>query len=247
MAAESRESGSATVGSIGWEVSTQNEETGRQRNLLVTDFDGTMTQQDFYECVVTQLLTPADLEPWHDYTAGKISHFEALQRIFAKIRTSESELLSVVAAMEFDKGAANSIGQLQSEGWQVTVVSNGCRWYIDRLLARAGIEIEVHSNPGEFSAESGLLLQLPTASPFFSEDMGISKAAVVADAVQSGRYEQVAFAGDGRPDIDAALLVKPELRFARGWLRDELLRRKETFRAFEVWSEIAEMLQGSGS
>ncbi len=214
-------------------------------NLLVTDFDGTMTQDDFYQCVVQQLLTPEDLSPWRDYTDGKLSHFEALRRIFAKIQTSEEELLAVVAGMGFDSNAADAITQLRTNGWHVTVVSNGCRWYIDHLLERDGIQVEVHSNPGDFLPESGLLLKLPSDSPYFSEEVGISKAKVVSEALKSGRYGQVAFAGDGRPDIEAALLVEPQFRFARAWLGEALSQRNEQFHRFEAWSEIAHMLQGS--
>ena len=53
--------------------------------VLVSDFDGTMTQRDFYACAVQYLLSPQDLEPWHAYTRHQITHFEALQRIFERI------------------------------------------------------------------------------------------------------------------------------------------------------------------
>jgi len=56
----------------------------------------------------------------------------------------------------------------------------------------------------------------------------------------------VAFAGDGRPDLEAALLVEPGLRFARGWLAKELGRRGEGFRPFERWAEVAGALIGEG-
>lgn len=210
--------------------------------LLVTDFDGTMARKDFYHRVVDQLLSPDDLSPWHDYAAGKITHFESLRRIFAKIRSSEEELLAVVATMQFDPRAKESILQLRAEGWEVKVVSNGCGWYIKRLFDQHGIDVQLHTNPGEFSPESGLQLRLPRESPFFSEDVGISKAAVVQDALQSGRYQEVAFAGDGRPDLEPALLLPPERRFARGWLADALSRRNEEFHAFDVWSEVADTL-----
>lgn len=212
------------------------------QRLFVTDFDGTMAQNDFYHCAVEQLLTPEDLSPWHDYTAGKITHFESLRRIFAKIRASEEELLRVVDSMRFDPRAADAIGRLRKSGWEVKVVSNGCAWYIERLFKQHGIEVELHTNPGDFSPEAGLQLRLPRESPFFSEEVGISKAAVVKGAIAGGRYQDVAFAGDGRPDLDPALLVSANHRFARGWLADALAERNESFHAFEVWSEIAGIL-----
>lgn len=215
-----------------------------QPKLLVTDFDGTMAQRDFYHCVVEELLSPEDLDPWRDYAAGKITHFESLRRIFAKIRASEAELLRVVAGMRFDVNAAKSIERLRVNDWEVKVVSNGCGWYIERLFDQYGIDVELHTNPGEFSPETGLELKLPKDSPYYSEEVGVSKAAVVQHALDTGVYDEVAFAGDGRPDLDPALLVAPHRRFARGWLAETLTSRGESFHAFEVWSEIAEHLCG---
>jgi hypothetical protein len=39
------------------------------------------------------------------------------------------------------------------------------------------------------------------------------------------------------------VLVRPERRFARGWLAEALRERSERFYLFERWSEIADQLQ----
>jgi len=212
-----------------------------ETKLLVTDFDGTMCRRDFYTCAVTHLLTPDDLTPWHDYTAGKITHFESLRRIFSRIRASDDQLSFIIREMQFDPNAADAIHRLRSSGWKLKVVSNGCDWYIKRLFHEHKIEVELHSNPGEFSAEAGLQMRLPRESPFFCEEVGISKAAVVQHAFDLG-YKDVAFAGDGRPDLEPALMVTPTRRFARGWLAETLTDRGEPFKAFKIWSEIADRL-----
>jgi 2-hydroxy-3-keto-5-methylthiopentenyl-1-phosphate phosphatase len=81
---------------------------------------------------------------------------------------------------------------------------------------------------------------LPVDSPFFSAPTGIDKPGVVRDALR--RTEHVAFAGDGRPDLEPALLVRPEYRFARGWLAEALTERGEAFHPFSRWSEVADKL-----
>jgi hypothetical protein len=43
------------------------------------------------------------------------------------------------------------------------------------------------------------------------------------------RSDRVAFAGDGRPDLKPALAVRPQSRFARGWLAEALSERSEKF------------------
>src|SRR4051794_34626000 len=68
--------------------------------VLVTDFDGTMTRRDFYKLAIERLLPPDTPDFWAEYRAGAITHFEALRRYFASIRSSEDEVLAVVACME---------------------------------------------------------------------------------------------------------------------------------------------------
>lgn len=204
---------------------------------LISDFDGTMTQHDFYSCAVQYLLSPEDLEPWNAYTRGEITHFEALRRIFERIRPEMPEMERVLAAMKFDTAAESAVQRLEGRGWNVVVVSNGCGWYIERLFRQHNLRLELHTNPGEYSPEHGLQMRLPTQSPFFAEEFGISKSAVVRDAMQT--CETVAFAGDGRPDLEPALMVRPELRFARGWLATELKSMGEPFQDYSTWSEIS--------
>jgi 2-hydroxy-3-keto-5-methylthiopentenyl-1-phosphate phosphatase len=84
-------------------------------------------------------------------------------------------------------------------------------------------------------------MSLPERTPFFSPTKGVNKAAIVQDALK--RSDLVAFAGDGRPDLRPAILVRPELRFARGWLAEALSERGEIFHPFECWSEIADRLR----
>jgi 2,3-diketo-5-methylthio-1-phosphopentane phosphatase len=208
--------------------------------VLVTDFDGTITRRDFFTCVVETLLTPEDLRPWHLYTAGEITHFEALRRIFASIRAEEADLDGVMASMEIDPDLPEAFSRLAGAGWEVVVVSNGCRWYIDRLLNDAGIAAPVLANPGRFDPDRGLIMELPESSPFFHPETGIDKRAVVEEHLRRGRM--VAFAGDGRPDAAPALLVPPDLRFARAWLADHLEAGDRRYRRFDRWSEISRML-----
>lgn len=208
--------------------------------VLITDFDGTITRRDFFTRVVETLLTPEDLGPWHLYTAGEITHFEALRRIFARIRAEESDLDEVLASMEIDPDLRSGFSRLEEAGWEVIVVSNGCRWYIDRLLATAGVAPPVLANPGRFEPERGLIMELPESSPFFSPETGIDKGAVVEEYLRRGAA--VAFAGDGRPDVAPALLVSPDRRFAREWLADHLETAGHRFRGFDRWSEISRML-----
>lgn len=208
--------------------------------ILVSDFDGTMTRHDFFKLAIESLLPAETPDHWSGYRDGTITHFEALRRYFAAIRKSEAEVLAVVERMELDPRLASAVNSLQHAGWRVVVVSAGCDWYIRRLLDAAGVDLEVHSNPGRFEPGRGLQMEMPTDSPFWSPSLGVDKAAVVRSFL--GKGLPVAFAGDGFPDVEPARLAPDELRFARGDLADVLRLEQRPFHSFENWSDIADRL-----
>ena len=149
------------------------------KNVLVSDFDGTMTRNDFFKLAIQQLLPSDGPDFWSEYRAGQITHFEALRRYFAEIRATEAQVLAVVDQMELDRGLPQAVADLRQAGWKVVVTSAGCDWYIRRLLAQAGVELEVHSNPGRFVPGLGLQMEMPVGSPYLSPTLGVDKAHVV--------------------------------------------------------------------
>lgn len=213
-----------------------NNDTVSTEGVLVSDFDGTITLFDFYDLVCRAFPEIAG-DFWAQYEAGKITHFDGLSRIFAGIRAPEERLLEIIGDMRIDPDVKPAVDLLRQNHWRVVVASAGCDWYIKRLLALKGVDIKVYANPGEYFPDKGLLMRLPEPSPFFSAELGVNKLAVVRDALKN--FKQVAFAGDGRPDLAPALLVLPRRRFAKSWLAKKLTELGEEFQPFEHWSEIA--------
>lgn len=209
-------------------------------SVLVSDFDGTMTRHDFFELVRRRWPGPPADDPWEQYVAGRLTHFQALARIFAAIPAAGTDLLKLVTQMELDADLPDAVGRLRAGGWEIVVASAGCEWYIRHLLRAARVDLSVHANPGRWVEGQGLQMSPPMDSPYFRAETGIDKVAVVRAALARGI--PVAFAGDGRPDWAAALLVSPARRFARGWLAEELTRHGESFHPFTRWSQIAEKL-----
>jgi 2-hydroxy-3-keto-5-methylthiopentenyl-1-phosphate phosphatase len=160
---------------------------------------------------------------------------------FAFAPTEEQQLEELLAASQADPNLGASAALLQRAGWELWVVSAGSSWYVERVLRRAGVAATVYSNPGRLENGRGLVLEkLDPSSPYHSPSVGVDKSAVVRHALHVA--EAVAFAGDGPPDLQPALLVLPELRFARGFLADALRERGEVFRPFARWSQIASEL-----
>lgn len=209
--------------------------------VLVTDFDGTVTKHDFYNLVAEELLTPAALRPWSDYLARKITHFEAMRRIYAAIRAPEERLMRVLRDMQPDPELARYAAELKRAGWHVAVASAGCRWYIDIILKNAGVEnFEVNASPGLYHPGGPLELSPPTGSPFYSPENGIDKAGIVRHHLDRGAV--VAYAGDSFTDLEAALLVPDALRFGTAVLRERLREMNERVNNFNRWGEVAAAL-----
>jgi 2-hydroxy-3-keto-5-methylthiopentenyl-1-phosphate phosphatase len=212
--------------------------------VLVSDFDGTMTRHDFYKLATESLLPPSTPDYWGEYRSGRVTHFEALRSYFAAIRASENEVLAVAKQMELDVNLSTAVDSLRRAGWSVVITSAGCDWYIRRLLAIAGVDVEIHANPGRFQAGKGLLMEMPTGSAYWSPTLGVDKARVVRRCLTDG--QTVAFAGDGFPDAEAARLVPADLCFARGDLAAVLRSENLQFHPFESWSDIADTLLHRG-
>jgi 2,3-diketo-5-methylthio-1-phosphopentane phosphatase len=219
-----------------------------ERNCLVSDFDGTFTKREFYELVIERH-PPGDIGHfWEAYAAGRITHFDALAGIFARIRCSEEELRALTGAMQPDARSAEALRTLAAAGWDVVLVSNGCEWYIEQVLARlglidAGLAPPVYACPGHFIEGRGLIMERPPRSEWFRAGYGVDKRLLVEHLQR--RYERVAFAGNGSPDREAALAVAPELRFARGWLARRFTADGVPFQRFDGWAEVAGALAGA--
>jgi 2-hydroxy-3-keto-5-methylthiopentenyl-1-phosphate phosphatase len=212
-----------------------------QRRIFVTDFDGTITERDIYLLIAERYLPAGTPEYFGEYRAGRMSHFEAMRSYLSQGPDEPEAWEELMDAAGADPELGPAIGRLQDAGWEVVIASAGSTWYIERILERAGVKgVALYGNPGSLRAGKGLWIDEPTGARFFSETVGVDKQAIVKDAL--ARAEVVAFAGDGPPDVPSALLVKPELRFARGWLAGELQRRGEPFQEYRVWSEVAARL-----
>lgn len=215
---------------------------GNNCKILVTDFDGTLTQRDVYLLIADRLLGPDTPDFWAEYRAGRITHFEALRGYLAAATAGEQALRSLLPEAQLEPNLAAVLADLRAGGWDVVVVSAGCGWYIDRILADAGVSLPIVANPGRIREDGRLWMELPTDSPYFSPTVGVDKSAVVR--AYQAKAQLVAFAGDGPPDLGPALLVPRDLRFARAGslLANMLDDRAVSYQAFHHWTDVARTL-----
>jgi len=173
--------------------------------VLISDFDGTISKEDFFNMTVERLLTPQDLQPWQDYLDKKITHAEALGRIFSKVRISQSEMDSFIRGIEIDPEFQNTLKLCKKLKIPVYICSAGMDYYILKRIPKEikKYNITLLANTGKYCPDTGFTLIPPSKDyPFYDKGTGVSKEALVKYLKKQGFF--TVYAGDGIPDLKAA-------------------------------------------
>ena len=172
---------------------------------LVSDFDGTISDDDFFYYASDRYLGKEALAPWDEYMQGKKAHFVALAEIYGSLRVDKAEMDAFIRKIRVDphfEAVADYCAQKQIP---LYICSAGCDYYINVRIGNLidKYKIKVISNHGEYSTEKGLHLTPPAKdSPFYDSNIGVNKASIVK-YLQNLGYK-VVFCGDGMPDLRAA-------------------------------------------
>lgn len=207
---------------------------------LFTDFDGTISEDDFFWYVADSYFDKSALEPWNKYLRGELTHLEAMNAIFSQIRLPETELLAFIDTIRIDPEFAATAELCRHKGIPVYIASAGCDYYINRLLGSviAANNIRLVTNHGVYSPHTGLVMHPPADSPFYDPEVGISKAKVV-DLLHDQGY-RVVMAGDGPPDFPAA--EKADEVFAKKILLEKCLQANIKTRTFNTFKDVYNFL-----
>lgn len=207
----------------------------KQKTAFVSDFDGTITQDDFFTYTANAYFDEQALAPWRDYLAGRKTHFNALKEMFAQIHVPEKELEQLVDGIHADPHLDDVWALCREKNIPLFVCSAGNDYYIKRILGDqiSKYKITVISNSGTYNSENGLVMTAPEkSSPFYDENVGISKYKLVKKLKDEGYF--VIFAGDGPPDFEPAKIA--DVVFARKMLLDKCRAagiKTENFDSFE--------------
>lgn len=216
------------------------------KKALVSDFDGTISKEDFFNYVIDNHLSPEDIRPWKDYEAGKITHVEGLRQIFSKISMTEKELKDFILTLPIEDHFLETLNYCNNKNIDFYVVSAGADYYIKFIFENLNIlnKLKLISNPSVYEKNGGIkILPSDKTSAFYSEDYGISKKIAVESIKQ--KYDKVIFAGDGTPDFEAAKLA--DTVFARSTLLKLCNQNHIKTEKFESYNNILEYLKNDKS
>ncbi|EKE04777.1 MAG: YkrX [uncultured bacterium] len=216
-----------------------------RQKVLISDFDGTISKVDFFYFVIGKFLTESDIQPWLDYQKGKIRHVEALTRIFKKIHLDKDEFHSSILELPIEEGFVDTAKYCHANNIDFYIVSAGADYYINVILEHLQVSnlVKVISNKSCYSKDRGLNILKPDKNnPFYSEEYGISKK-LVAESLKSDDNFLI-FAGDGRPDIEAARFANKV--FARDLLLELCKQASIEAKEFKSYCEILDYLKNEG-
>jgi 2-hydroxy-3-keto-5-methylthiopentenyl-1-phosphate phosphatase len=211
---------------------------------FISDFDGTLTEKDFYKIIADEYLKEECSQMYIDWQQKKIKDVDYLGYVFGNIRRNEEEIYEDIKKIKLDPFAVQFIKNIKDNGGEFIVVSAGTGYYIDKVFKNNNIEdVKVYTNKGEFK-DNGIHFLLDENSEFYSEIYGIDKMKVVKKL--KSEHDKIFYAGDSEPDVKAAL--QADVVFAKGKLTELLEKEKKEYIEFhdfrDIWENIKTMITG---
>jgi 2,3-diketo-5-methylthio-1-phosphopentane phosphatase len=218
---------------------------------IFSDFDGTISQLDVTDLVLTQLAHPSWREVEVEWARGLIGSRECLERQMALVSASTKELNALVDSVPIDPHFAKFYRFLRRRAVPFYVVSDGFDIIIRRVLKNAGLNGPLRNGTHLFSSVlkvRGRRLEpsFPYAGPSCKHDCATCKAEIIRQRRRSG--SAVIFIGDGLSDRFAA--QSADIVFAKRQLLAFCRENGITCRPFETFAqieaELAIMLESKG-
>ena len=209
---------------------------------FVSDFDGTLTDRDFYHIVMDKYLKDWAWDYYDEWRKSKKINVDFLNKIFGAMDRSEEEILEDILQLPLDPHAMHFIKKVESCGGDFYILSAGTSYYIKKLLAHFEIDnVTVISMEGKYQ-NRGITIMPDPQSEYYSSLWGVDKAKVVMSLKE--QYQKVYFAGDSEPDMGAA--KASDCAFARNDLQRLLTEQNIPFVPFNRYTEVEEYMINNG-
>lgn len=204
------------------------------------DFDGTISKEDVTDLVLERFALPE----WHEiedqWTDGKITSAQCMQRQVRLIEATRDELDAFLDTVEIDSAFVAFKQFCDKKGLALTVVSDGVDYFIRRVLGRHGLsDIPVIANKlaaGPYAGARIFDLEFPFMNGGCTAGSGVCKCAVVSPSSDH------IYIGDGRSDFcvsNEALVV-----FAKAKLANYCRSQRIAFFPYDSFADIQRSVAG---
>lgn len=211
--------------------------------LLVCDFDGTITERDTLHVIVQRYGTPGVWEAIDPrLRSGEITLEQAMEEQFAGVRATPHEVSELVAsATGVRPGFHELVAWARENDWAVSVLSSGFRSVIEEFLARAGLgDLPVEAHEARFD---------PSGTTILWSDRGGAPCELCGRRCKRhdltrhrAGHETVVYVGDGVSDRCAAPAA--DMVFARDHLAAYLDEIGTPYTPFDDFDDVRVALAG---
>ncbi len=187
--------------------------THEMEPVIFCDFDGTITQLDVTDQILSQLAHPSWREIEQQWMQGLIGSRECLERQIALVNAPTEDLHAAIDAVAVDTDFTAFCKFARKKRWPIYVLSDGFDYVIRRMLKSAGVEKQFRSGSTLFASAlqvdgRRLTLSFPHSPEPCAHGCATCKAALI-NRLHDGR-RPVVFVGDGMSDrfaVDVADVI----------------------------------------
>ncbi len=210
--------------------------------VFISDFDGTITKKDFYWLMIEKYIGQKGKDLYEDWQMRMVSDISFLNMIFNNIDQEEAQILMDIDSIPIDETSLELIDWVLSTGNEFKIISAGCSYYIVQILKKYGLEgkVELLANPGYYK-DKNIFMTPDTKSPYYHPTYGIDKGKVIRYFRSRGIL--TFFAGDSRPDYDAAVSAHYGFALKDSQLALMMKKERQTYFEYQDFSEIRLTLQ----
>jgi 2-hydroxy-3-keto-5-methylthiopentenyl-1-phosphate phosphatase len=173
---------------------------GRSRTIVV-DFDGTVTEEDLLDEIASRFGDPVVYQEVEDgLDEGRMPLREVIRREFEPVTKPLQEVVEwELETVRIRPGFRELVQLAEERGWRLVIVSSGFHELIEPILAREGVEVELHANRVDPRPEGWRVLWQYDES---CDSCGEScKRSIVKEFGGAG---EIVYVGDGYSDRCAA-------------------------------------------
>ena len=212
--------------------------------IVFCDFDGTITQLDVTDQILSQLAHPSWREIEQQWMQGLIGSRECLERQIALVDAPVEELHAAIDGVPLDSDFTAFCKFARKKRLPLYILSDGFDYVIRRVLKRAGVDRHFKSGTNLFA--SALRVEGRRLVPSFphlpapcAHGCATCKSALIGRLRE--RRRPVVFVGDGMSDRFAVELA--DVVFAKRHLLAYCRENGIAFHPFDTFSDVQVTLE----
>jgi len=199
---------------------------------VVCDFDGTITDSNVMDFIAIRFAS-CGLTYSQAWDRGEISTREEFELTFGCINASLAEMSVALQEVPYDENLPALVQSCRTQGYTFSILSDGLRWYIEAVLANAGVhDVRIYANEVR-EVENGFAFEYPWYSDE-TPQLAMCKPDVMRDIRK--QEKKVIYIGDGPSDFAAVHLA--DMVFAKPLLADYCREQGLLYQPFKTFDDI---------